>query len=84
MVVTGCLSNCENSNTIVVVPSPAGRALGGSTVWFGRVLSDELTDMVSKWIEAGGPGIAQMPGPLGSQRVDPPRRANARANRSAE
>src|SRR5687768_2752193 len=54
MAVTGCLSNCESSNTIVVIPSPAGRAMGGSTVWFGRMLSPELTDMVASWIEAGG------------------------------
>ncbi|MBV1854305.1 hypothetical protein [Catellatospora tritici] len=59
--VTDCLGNCERSNTVVVVPSPAGRTAGGRVTWLAQVLDIETTHAVRDWVAAGGPGLAPLP-----------------------
>lgn len=78
LTVTGCLGNCERSNTIVVLPSAAGRAAGGRVTWLGRILDPALTQAVADWIAAGGPGLADPPQRL-APHVQPPGRRIAAA-----
>ncbi|MEU7824786.1 (2Fe-2S) ferredoxin domain-containing protein [Catellatospora sp. NPDC049133] len=79
LAVTGCLGNCERSNTIVVLPSPAGRAAGGRVTWLGRILDATLTQAVVDWIAAGGPGVADPPERLVPHVQPPGRRIAATA-----
>lgn len=74
LTVTGCLGNCERSNTVVVVPSAAGRAAGGAVTWLGRVLDTAATRAVADWVDAGGPGIADLPALLAAHVQAPPQR----------
>lgn len=83
LVVTGCLGNCERSNTIVVLPSPAGRAAGGRVTWLGSILDAALTQAVAGWIAAGGPGLADPPTELASHVQPPGRRIAAAASADA-
>ena len=76
LAVTGCLGNCERSNT-VVVPSRAGRAAGGRVTWLGRVLDPELTRALTEWVAAGGPGLAEVPPALAALVQLPGRRLEA-------
>ncbi|MFC7245285.1 (2Fe-2S) ferredoxin domain-containing protein [Catellatospora aurea] len=78
LMVTGCLGNCERSNTLVVLPSAAGRAAGGRVTWLGRILDATLTQAVADWIAAGGPGLADPPKELVAH-VQPPGRRIAAA-----
>ncbi|GAA1382362.1 (2Fe-2S) ferredoxin domain-containing protein [Catellatospora chokoriensis] len=77
LMVTGCLGNCERSNTVVVLPSPAGRAAGGRVTWLGRILDATLTQSVADWIAAGGPGLAEPPDRLAPHVQAPGRRIAA-------
>ncbi|MDG4785059.1 hypothetical protein O7626_03770 [Micromonospora sp. WMMD1102] len=59
-----CLDVCTQSNVFVVNPTPAARRAGARPVWFGLVLDDAvLTDLI-EWIQAGGPGKADLPAVL--------------------
>ncbi|MFC7759652.1 hypothetical protein ACFQY4_17780 [Catellatospora bangladeshensis] len=73
LLVTECLGNCERSNTLVVLPSAAGRAAGGTVTWFGRILDPALTQAVADWAAGGGPGLAELPVLL-RPHVQPPGR----------
>jgi (2Fe-2S) ferredoxin len=77
LTVSGCLGRCDDGNNIVVIPSPAGRRNGGTVVWLGRMLTPELTEAVTAWAAAGGPGIAPMPHILVPQRLGRPRSASS-------
>ncbi|WP_144128071.1 (2Fe-2S) ferredoxin domain-containing protein [Catellatospora sichuanensis] len=77
LTVTGCLGNCERSNTVVVAPSRAGRAAGGRATWFGRILDPQSTQSLAQWIAAGGPGLAEIPAELAERAQPPGRRLDA-------
>ncbi|GIJ48034.1 hypothetical protein Val02_49200 [Virgisporangium aliadipatigenens] len=70
--VTDCLNNCDNSNTVVVRPSTAGRRLGGRVTWFGEVLDTGLVEELVSWTAAGGPGAARLPARLADRRQEAP------------
>ncbi|MFI6690638.1 (2Fe-2S) ferredoxin domain-containing protein [Streptomyces sp. NPDC050433] len=71
--VTGCLSSCDFSNTMVVQPSERGRAVGGRPSWLRHILTPELTQAVVDWVNAGGPGLAEQPASLREHRLSPAR-----------
>lgn len=56
-----CLLACDESNVVVVTPSPAGRRAGARPVWLRAVLDEATTDAVSEWVGRGGPGVAEVP-----------------------
>jgi (2Fe-2S) ferredoxin len=62
--VSDCLDACEQSNVVVVHPTPAARRAGARPVWFGLVVSDDVTDDIAGWVQAGGPGVAPLPAVL--------------------
>jgi hypothetical protein len=70
LTISACLGRCDDGNNIVVIPSPAGRANGATTVWLGQMLGHELTEAVAAWAAAGGPGIATMPAVLVPYEID--------------
>ncbi len=55
---SACLLACDESNVVVVTPSPAGRRRGGRPVWVRRVLDADAVDAITDWVAAGGPGVA--------------------------
>jgi (2Fe-2S) ferredoxin len=59
-----CLDVCEQSNVMIVHPSPEARRRGARPVWFGLVLDDVIADDIADWVRAGGPGVAPIPAPL--------------------
>lgn len=59
--VSECLLACDQSNVVVVSPSPSGRRAGGRPVWIREVLSESVADAVVDWVGEGGPGWAPMP-----------------------
>lgn len=59
---SGCLLACDESNVVVVTPSPSGRRAGGRPVWVRGVLDDAIVDAVAAWVVRGGPGIGETPG----------------------
>jgi (2Fe-2S) ferredoxin len=68
-----CLDVCDQSNVIVVHPTPAARRAGARPVWFGLVLDNGVTDDIAAWISAGGPGLAPVGNRLAlSVIVSPP------------
>jgi (2Fe-2S) ferredoxin len=75
--ISDCLDVCERSNVVVVSPSSAGRAAGGRPVWLGLVHDDEALADVAAWVDAGGPGIADMPRILDLYEFAPSRRLRA-------
>ena len=60
-VVTECLGACEQSNVMVIVPSPLGRIFGGRPTWIGQVLDQTTLTEVVEWISHGGPGTTIPP-----------------------
>ncbi|GGP74554.1 hypothetical protein GCM10010185_55190 [Saccharothrix coeruleofusca] len=52
----------------------SARADGVRPVWFGGVLSDEVTGQVVAWVAAGGPGGVAVPAELASNVLDPAKR----------
>ncbi|MEU2715505.1 (2Fe-2S) ferredoxin domain-containing protein [Streptomyces sp. NPDC007205] len=78
---TDCLGPCDQANVIVVQPSTAGRRAGGRAVWVGFAMDDDSTDDLLRWVQAGGPGIAEPPATLALQFIRPPREARTRARR---
>ena len=71
MRVADCLDACEESNIVVVQPTPSARAAGAKPVWVGSVLDDDAVQGVITWINAGGPGRAAPP-PAVAERIVPP------------
>ncbi|SER64376.1 hypothetical protein [Actinokineospora terrae] len=69
--VSECLDTCETSNVVVV------QAKGGKPVWLGFVLDDGVLDDIEAWLDAGGPGVADLPAALELNRVSPPGSARA-------
>lgn len=69
-----CLDACEQANVIVVQPSPAGRAAGGTPVWLGLLNDPDATADIAAWISAGGPGLAEPPDILDLYAFGPSRR----------
>lgn len=59
--VSNCLLACDQSNVVVVSPSPSGRAAGGRPVWVRAVLDDETVDALVAWVIEGGPGWTEPP-----------------------
>lgn len=72
--VSTCLDTCERSNVMVVTPSPAGRRAGARPVWLSGVLDEDMTRLVTEWVQAGGPGISDCPELLDLHVFTPPRR----------
>jgi hypothetical protein len=61
VVVSQCLLACERSNVVVVAPAPAARKRGAKPVWLSRVLFPAETQAVIDWVNAGGPGVVDIP-----------------------
>jgi hypothetical protein len=68
---SACLLACDESNVVVLTPSPAGRRAGGRPVWLRAVLDDEAVDAITAWVARGGPGVAEA-GPEIEERAFPP------------
>jgi hypothetical protein len=58
---SACLLACDESDVVVLLPSPAGRRAGGRPVWLRQVLDEATTDAIAEWVQAGGPGVAGAP-----------------------
>ncbi|MGW5238415.1 hypothetical protein ACWEOW_05745 [Monashia sp. NPDC004114] len=58
---SACLLACDQSNVVVVTPSPEGRRRGARPVWVGGVLDDAAVDDVVAWVRSGGPGVSPLP-----------------------
>jgi hypothetical protein len=56
-----CLDVCAEANVMVVHPGPAARRRGATPVWFGLVVDDAVEADVVAWVQAGGPGVAEIP-----------------------
>ncbi|MBB5625990.1 (2Fe-2S) ferredoxin domain-containing protein [Sphaerisporangium krabiense] len=78
-VVRECLGPCAYSNVVTVSPSREGRAAGGRPVWLGFVLDEQIIDDIVAWVNAGGPGLADLPAVLSLHTFTPPRRAHGAA-----
>jgi len=63
LTVVDCLDACERGDILVARPTPAVRA-EQPPIWFERLAGDELTFALHRWLRAGGPGVAPLPGPL--------------------
>lgn len=66
-----CLLACDQSNVVVVSPSPSGRRAGGRPVWIREVLDDETVDSIVDWVRDGGPGWADLPAGLAGRAFPP-------------
>lgn len=64
-----CLDECERGDVVVVRPSRVGRQRGGRPVWFERLAGDATTAGLARWLELGGPGVAEVPDALTSHRI---------------
>ncbi len=62
--VSPCLLACEKSNVVVVQPGPRGRRAGGRPVWLREVLDSGSVEAIATWLEAGGPGLCDVPASL--------------------
>ncbi|GLY25028.1 hypothetical protein Misp04_47600 [Micromonospora sp. NBRC 101691] len=69
--VSACLDLCAQSNLVVVHPAPKARRAGARPVWFGLVLDDEVVDDITRWVRAGGPGVAPLSAALELSVVAP-------------
>jgi hypothetical protein len=69
--VSECLKVCERSNVVVAHPTPTARRCGARLVHLGDVLDDDLVRDVAGWLDAGGPGLAPLPGSLRDRVFDP-------------
>ncbi|RKE23100.1 hypothetical protein BX266_6557 [Streptomyces sp. TLI_171] len=69
-----CLDACEHGNVMVVQPSAEGRRAGGRPVWLGLVNDRDAAGDIAAWIEAGGPGLADLPPILDLYAFTPSRR----------
>jgi hypothetical protein len=56
---SACLLACDESNVVVVTPSPDGRRAGARPVWLRAVLDDAAVDAIAGWVRRGGPGVAE-------------------------
>jgi len=56
-----CLDVCAEANVMVVHPAPTARRRGATPVWFGLVLSPDVEADLVSWVQAGGPGVAELP-----------------------
>lgn len=69
-----CLDACEYANVIVVQPSPRGRQAGGRPVWLGLANDLDVTADLAAWLDAGGPGLADVPPVLDLYVINPNRK----------
>lgn len=64
-----CLDECERGDVVVARPSvearrgAAGRG-AARPVWFERLAGDVLTTDLTGWLDAGGPGVVDLPASL--------------------
>ncbi|WP_206050717.1 (2Fe-2S) ferredoxin domain-containing protein [Nocardioides speluncae] len=72
VVTSGCLLACEDSNVVVVSPSPGARNGGARPVWLSSVLTDAAVSAIVAWVRAGGPGTAPLPGVFAGLVRQPP------------
>ncbi|MFI9628598.1 (2Fe-2S) ferredoxin domain-containing protein [Streptomyces sp. NPDC052042] len=79
-----CLDACEQANVVVVQPSAQGRAVGGRPVWLGLVNDPDAVTDIAAWAEAGGPGLADLPGILDLYTFRPSRRVRQEQEERAE
>lgn len=68
---SGCLLACDESNVVVVTPSPLGRRRGARPVWLGGILDQASVDAIVFWVRSGGPGVAELPARLQSGAFRP-------------
>jgi hypothetical protein len=59
--VTDCLGPCERSDVIVVSPTREARRSGARPVWLGQLNGRHESTAISDWIDAGGPGVGDLP-----------------------
>ncbi|MDC7120592.1 hypothetical protein OMK64_03480 [Cellulomonas fimi] len=65
-----CLDECERGDVVVARPSVVGRRSAGRPVWFERLAGDGLTRELERWLEQGGPGVAEQPAALLALQID--------------
>ncbi|NKY38021.1 hypothetical protein [Cellulomonas septica] len=65
-----CLDECERGDVVVARPSVVGRRSAGRPAWFERLAGDELTQELERWLEKGGPGVAEQPAALRPLQID--------------
>lgn len=64
-----CLDECDRGDVVVARPSRIGRRCGGRPVWFERLAGDAATADLARWLELGGPGVAEVPDGLTPHRI---------------
>ena len=69
---SACLDVCEESNVIVVSPSPLGRRGGNKPVWLRKMLTRESVEELVDWVIEGGPGAVPMPASLKRHQMKRP------------
>lgn len=68
---SACLLACDESDVVVVTPSPSQRRAGARPVWLRAVLDDSAVDAIATWVGLGGPGAAPLPALLEEQAFTP-------------
>ena len=81
--ISDCLDVCQRSNVVVISPSSAGRAAGGRPVWLGLVHDTDVMTDIAAWIDAGGPGVADLPPILELYEFSPSRRVRSESGLDA-
>ncbi|GAA1313920.1 hypothetical protein [Saccharothrix xinjiangensis] len=67
-----CLGACDDSDIVVVHPSPTARAAGAKPVWLGRISDDDALEDLADWLRSGGPGAAPPPPSIRDRAMTPP------------
>ncbi len=66
-----CLDVCE-SDVLVVRPSSACRGTGAGPVWLSQLAGPAPTAALAGYLQAGGPGAVDVPGPVRAHVVPAP------------
>ena len=66
-----CLDVCE-SDVLVVRPSSACRRAGAGPVWLSQLAGEAPTAALADYLEGGGPGAVEVPGPVSPHVVPAP------------
>lgn len=69
LTLSDCLDECERGDVVVARPRPAQRGVTARPVWFERLAGEELTCELASWLEAGGPGGADVPPALRALQI---------------
>jgi (2Fe-2S) ferredoxin len=67
---SGCLGPCGSKDVVVVRPSREGRLRGARPQWFGFMRDEGAVRDLAAYVEAGGPGVADLPSGLAISLID--------------